>query len=284
MIKELWTSVFTSAPLWARQIGFVNASVALEERAKRCRKAWQAHIEACHEVIKSNWPQEAKKVLIVGSGPMIEIPTNWILNHTSAQLVLLDAVHPRQVRKWLALLPSDHSSRIELVEVDVAGAADLLKKRDWSRFEALEFAPPEMKGRFDFVISANILSQLALDPYSYYWGDKRRSLSRGLKALLNKIKSHESSLEGDSQFFVRLAKKMGDDHISWLKKLSDRVLIYSDIERVYFNQKNEPYEVAPSAYVLKAGELKKEWEWMISPIGESSRQYGFYMKVQARML
>ncbi len=247
----------------ARFVGYVDSSIALAHRASRCKKAWAAHNQICHQVILEQLPQNAKQILVIGSGLLLEIPFEELLKDSSVQLTLVDMVHPISVRKKT----KKYGDRIRLLELDVTGAAHLLQgQAGAAKIEALDFSPqtPVLNTNYDFVISANIISQLPLDPYG--------------RLCKNKLPW------ANDTFFIRLSEHMGRQHIAWLRTLGAKVLLISDVKRSYFDRRGQETEQVESAYVTRDGKLIKSWDWLISPLGESSKDYSFTMQVEARIL
>lgn len=259
IIEWLMSRLTPSQPIY-RELGYVNGSIALQKRFERCRKDWSEHIKNCHETILKFVGSEDVKILILGSGPLVEIPYQALLENKKRKLYLLDVVHPREARS----IAKKNASQIQLIESDVTGIASLFLKKDYSKIKSLEFSPPPVDFEYDVVISANLVSQLPLDPFGR----------------LQKLKLNWA----DEDYFMLLSKKMGDDHIKWLKKISKKRLLFTDTERSYFDKKNNTLETLASAYKPLEGSLLSEWQWRISPIGESSKEYGYTMKVECRQI
>ena len=258
MLIEWIQSKLTSASKTVRTIGFVNSTVALEARHKRCAKQWQPHLDKCHRAILENLPATAKRILILGSGPLLEVPIEELLKR-GLKIVLVDVVHPAKPKKFASRYPE----QIELIEADVTGIVELIKAKDFEAIQCLQFHPPVAEwGHFDYVVSANLISQLALDPYEalkrYKWAD--------------------------DAFFGRLAKSMGDAHLDWLKNFKTKTLIIADVERTYFDTKGTEIEKVTSAYRLNRGERNAAWDWEISPLGEVSKNFCYIMHVETRIL
>jgi hypothetical protein len=259
MLKEWFASVFTRTEPLYRQLGYVYASVALQARYSRCRKAWSSHIESCHKAILENIPQEGGgAIVVIGSGPLLEVPWQKLLDRCD-KLIFVDVVHPRRAVKTAKLHP-----KIELRTVDVTGFAAVA--RDEKEARKLNFEPPrlDLPKPLKAVVSANILSQLALEPFA---------------ALKKNFTWPEDS------YFGKLARKMSIDHVAWVKSMgAPTTLVIADCERIYFDPSGKEKERVASAGVLPAGQLEREWDWQIAPLGEVSRQYSYSMRVECRRL
>lgn len=159
MLREMLEYVMTPCPLWARRAGYLTRAIAFHARWRRCRKAWQAHCDACQTVVRAaiahctrqESPQGSpqchtpRRVVILGSGLLVEMPLAALQTQFD-EVWLVDAVHLWPVRclAWrnpaLRRRTADLSGR---VEPSVAGG-------------------PLAGIRFDLAISANLLSQLPL--------------------------------------------------------------------------------------------------------------------------
>jgi hypothetical protein len=259
MVKEWFESIFTrTAPIY-RKLGYVYASVALQARFSRCKNAWENHNQNCHLAIINALPKQtaiAGSVLVVGSGPLYEVPLKELLSRYK-RIVLLDVVHPRAVQRL-----AKHEPRIELLTCDITGFAAVSNAEE--KVRNLKFSPPEIAQRFDLIISANILSQLPLEPYAA---------------------ARKKWQWANDSYFKKLAAKMSVDHAHWLKSLSAPLtLLIADTERIYFDVEGKEMERVPSAETLPMGTLVRHWEWEIAPLGEVSRKFSYRMHVECRRL
>lgn len=257
MIKEWIQSSLTKADPLFRRLGYVYASVALEARFSRCQTSWKNHLEKCRDVIRINVPVDCQNVLVVGSGPLLEVPVTELLQ-SCQKLYLLDVVHPRSVQKW-----ARRNSRVQLLTADVTGFSQI--HEDEKAIRQLKFQPPALAlPHVDYVVSANLLSQLSLEPY---------------EILKKKFRW------ADNEFFGQLARKMGEDHLNWLRAFAARsTVLISDCERIYFNREREEVDRACSSFQSRDGSRLCQWDWEIAPLGEVSRHYGYKMRVEARLL
>lgn len=259
MLKEWIQSIMTRTEPIYRQLGYVYASVALQNRYARCRKAWSSHIENCHRVILENVPEDKNgMIVVVGSGPLLEVPWRELLERCE-KLVLVDVVHPPKVERLAKKEP-----KVELRRMDVTGFAAISK--DEKKVQKLDFKPPVIKWEQTpkAVISANILSQLSLEPYTA---------------------AQKKWPWVDDQYFAKLAHKMSVEHVAWIKAMgAPDTLLIADCERTYFTPQGEEMERVSSAGVLKAGQLVRQWEWLIAPLGEVSKEYSYSMSVECRRL
>ncbi|MEW6446013.1 MAG: hypothetical protein ACOZAQ_03840 [Pseudomonadota bacterium] len=106
MLREIWQSLLTPAPGWARRSGLLYEAVSLEARYRRCRVEWDAHYARCQGVIEQAAAQAdcGGTVVILGSGLARDIPLGP-LSARFERVILVDAVHMRAARRASAGFP-----------------------------------------------------------------------------------------------------------------------------------------------------------------------------------
>lgn len=174
MLKEFFHYFFTPAPAIARKRGYLYCSISLAERYERNKKLWAPHLNRCHQFILKNLPASPGKIIVFGSGHLLEIPWASLLQRCQ-ELILVDIVHPRKV---LALAKRER--KISLITQDITG---------YYLNHGGEFSPPRMGLKGDVAISANILSQLPLIPWESCAGDEGQE-----KLIAEKMKKDHLSL------------------------------------------------------------------------------------------
>ena len=254
MVSELFQYFRTRVPGSVKKLGYVYSSIALERRARRQKASWSTHIAQCHSLWKKILSKKKyKKIALLGSGPLTEVPVAFILDHCE-ELHLFDIVQPIGVRRLY-----DSHPQVTLHEVDLAGVVDWIKSP-----KALNFEPAKPSIQADLVVSANLLSQLSLEP-SWY---------------LNK----KFVMKFDDPFMLRLIQKIGDDHLKHLQGYgAKQIVVYTDVERSYVSPSGEVLETQPSRVPgkEKLGEPIQSWKWQLCPLGEDSKEYEIQMAVQA---
>jgi hypothetical protein len=139
MLREWLTYLLT--PHTPETGAYLRESLAIEARYRRCRKAWQPHLERCRQQMVQHMPPGGGKAVILGSGALLDVPLP-ALAQAFAEVCLVDIVHPLSTRRQARGFPN-----IRLVEADLGGTSH---------------APlPESEGA-DFIVSVNLLSQLPL--------------------------------------------------------------------------------------------------------------------------
>ena len=244
MLREFWAWLATPCSGPARRLGLAAESVAIAFRHRRCARAWAPHLERCKALVLEAaraCPGRARAV-VLGSGPLLDVPLAE-LSGLFGQVVLADAVHPRVARCAARALPN-----VELLEFDATGLhAELAALCRAGRGPLPVPGPPLLPGpRPDFLVSLNLLSQLAIRPLAAL----RRSL----------IDPDEAALQA-------LARGLIEAHLAWLPEAADRVCLVTDHRR----------EVRGAGGVLESADLLhgaalppgRDWEWLLAPRPEA---------------
>lgn len=175
MLAELVEYLLTPCPRYARKLGYLAEAVAIRARHRRCRAAWQSHLDNTRAAIldaASSSPGR-RCAMILGSGALLDIPVGQLADMFE-RVVLADVVHPLAARWRVRRL-----SNVCLETVDVSGVLETLAREACiPKTPARENAgpspgasgAPEVLAALirehspDLLVSANILSQLPLLP------------------------------------------------------------------------------------------------------------------------
>ncbi len=263
MIPEFFLSLRAKTSRDARKAGLVNEQVAIHFREKRCRNFWFSHRQKCQNLILEqikNLPQK-KRVLILGSGLFHEIPLKK-LSDEFHEVVACDVVHLPLARALAKSLPN-----VKLVSQDLSHWLHKLSNKPISKAGWLNTDVPTFfqEEEWDFVISANLLSQLPLAP------------KKVLKKLPKKHEVTESEIE---EFSGRIM----DQHIEYLRNFKCPTLLLSDFETEVIDPKNQLLDTYPLPIKAHLPVAIKTWTWHIAPLGEVSNEYSLQMKVSGFIL
>lgn len=161
----LWLTARCSQP--ARRLGYLRESIAIAARYRRCRAAWQPHLDKTRDALLASAQRcrPRRVALVFGSGLLLDIPLAE-LSALFEEVRLVDMVHMPAVRRAARRFPN-----VTLVEHDVSELlAPLLAEAaglDETRLRVLAERIPARflnDDRVDWVASVNLLSQLALLP------------------------------------------------------------------------------------------------------------------------
>ena len=251
MLAELilYATAKSSRPL--RRLGLVGDAVALWSRASRRRRDWADHERRCHAVVTEAVEGLAsrRKVLVLGSGLMRDVPLP-LLRGRFERIVLLDAVH---------LLPARIAARhrdVTAVVGDLTGMADIMAGAPGPRRDPL--APWRDDPELDLVISANVLSQLAMAPAAWL----ERSPGRG-------------GLPAD------LPSRIVGWHLDDLRRLRCPVCLLTDVS---YRERRRDGSEGPDIDLLHGHDLARpdaRWDWEVAPRGEVARDVAHVHRVHA---
>jgi hypothetical protein len=245
VILEWIESLFQNSSPAARAMGYVKSSIALSARARRNKAAWQSHISACHDLwVEILTEHRPRSVTVLGSGPLLELPLQKLLilsQEWGTTFRLVDIVHPRAVRsRW------GKAARVRFLETDLLARTEI-----WGT---------------DLVVSANLISQLSLDPLNY--------------------RSRTTGLDPEGPEALAFSQKVATEHLESLRNEPGTVYVYTDIRRVYKDPAGQTLEIHPSRIPVEKdfGTEVKSWTWDICPLGEVAKDFSISMEVGAYRL
>lgn len=220
---------------------FIGSSVSLWSRAGRCAKAWSAHEENCKSFIGETIAgmRQRRTAVVLGSGLLRDVPVE-ALARTFDTVVLVDLVHLASVRLWLA---ARRLNNVRLISRDLSGLDEVLSGK---RVEPLGFL--RQIPYLDLVVSANLLSQIAV-------GAERR---------LEQDKRPEAS---------DILPQMIEAHLLGLEALPCSTVLLSDIAFRVDDRSGNTRESVDLLHGVSAPDAEKRWQWPVVPFGEESRDY-----------
>lgn len=240
MLAEILAWCLTPASLDARRTGHLTAAVSLWSRGARCRRAWGPHEARCHEVVERavEGCDRRRTCLVLGSGLVRDVPLR-LLAERFETVVLVDVVH-----LWPARLKAAGHRNVTLVDLDVTGTTDLLLGRATGLSDPLArfVADPTV----DLVISANCLSQLALQPV------ERLTRRPG-------VFTHR---------FADLGRRIVEGHLAALGRFAGRVCLLTDSEGVDVDAAGRVVERRDLLEGVRLPTADADWDWELAPIGE----------------
>ena len=245
MLAEAVEYQFTPCPPWARRLGLLDQAVKLRARHRRLRRVWAPHLEACRHFIAGAAAKAPAggRAVVLGSGLLIELPIEQLAARFS-EVVLVDAVHGWPERWRLRRWP-----QVRRETADLTGVLDKLDGPDLP-----EPAPPLAGRRFDFAVSANLLSQL---PLFALWHREGLFPPEALEAF---------------------GRTLIESHLQGLRALAPVSCLISDFERRFLD----------GGHLLDADDLlhgislpppDAEWLWDIAPRPEEAPDYDISHRV-----
>lgn len=240
MLAEIAHFLTTPAPAALRRLGYVRESVSLLARSRRCRHAWAPHLGAARDCVLDAFRELPRRrvAVVLGSGLLDDVPLA-ALAAGFAEVRLVDAVHPWPTRRAVRRF-----ANVRLVSADIGGTTDLLLGRS----ERLVDPLPDLCGgpEVDFVVSANLLSQLPILPLD-------RLGSRGR--------------EGPPG----LGRRIVAAHLRGLADVRARVCLVTDIEEREYDRRGAVTERLDLMHGLVLPPPDRAWDWDLAPFGEAAR-------------
>lgn len=242
MLLAFLLSLANPAPFRLRRLGYVRESGLLHARSRRCRRAWAPHLARARDVVArsaaecANW----RLAVVLGSGLLDDVPLADLAARF-ARVRLVDVVHP-----WPARLAVRRYPNVELVTAEIsAGLAEP------ALAEALRGA--------DFVVSANIVSQLPIVPIDAY-----ERAGQAVPPLLG--------------------AGLVDAHLSALTEAArrgTRVCLITDTVQREEDREGRVTETFDVLYGIALPAPAEAWDWELAPFGEVARHRRTLHRVHA---
>lgn len=221
MLAEALNFVATLAISPRRRADEINSSVRLWARARRCARDWQAHERRCHAAVRRavEGLSSRRVAVVLGSGLLRDVPIAW-LSQQFDEVRLYDLQHLASVRLWAS---AKRLRNLRFIYRDLSGSMDFLGTDQ----------------AIDFVISANILSQIGV-------GAVRRDIEP--KPL---IRAHVEAITG----------------------LAGRGLLLTDIEYTIIAKDGSTIDQGDLMHGVAIGQTLDSWDWTVAPYGELDPGY-----------
>jgi len=133
MILELLEWIATPCSWSARANGLLAAQIGIRHRARRCRAAWKAHLDACRQFVAESvgLSPADENLTILGSGHLNDFDLEF-LQRRFKKITLVDAVHPIEIQ----IRASFYRGRFCLIATDLsspnAEIEDLVSRSSWT--------------------------------------------------------------------------------------------------------------------------------------------------------
>jgi hypothetical protein len=224
-----------------RRLGLVGDCIALWSRAMRCRRAWAPHEARCHAAVRRAIADLVRPdtALVLGSGLLRDVPLPDLLARFQ-RVILVDAVH-----LWPARWRS-RDTRVTRIVADLTGLAAGLGRHEARRQDPLAAFKDDR--RIDFVLSANVLSQMPMAVER--WHERRGG-----------------SLQSPD-FGARIAAA----HLADLAAFAGRVCLLTDIRHREVSRDGNVLGETDLLHGLTLREPDDAWDWEVAPFGEVSRR------------
>lgn len=229
-----------------RHFGYIAEAVAIPQRYRRCKSAWQPHLERSKHSIISLAKQCTTKntALILGSGHLLDVPLAFLSEHF-AKVILVDIAPIPAIEKHCRSYENVYLETHDVTEyVDTCFTEDVPN--------GLLIAPAPSRYLSDdtisMVVSLNLLSQIPL-PFSRY--------------LLKK--------KTDEHTILTLCQQLIQQHLHYIKHFNTPYCLITDMEHHLYDQSGQCMDVTDALYGIEMPEPNQTWIWDIAPLGELSR-------------
>lgn len=254
MLAELWAYLTTPCSPAARRLGYLRESIALAARRRRCRVAWQNHLDNSRRALLAAGDacRQRRTALIFGSGHLFDVPLAELAGRFR-QVLLVDVLHPQRAKRQARAF-----ANVALLEHDLTECADAMLHAPGATIDAPTLAAwgQRRPRRFlddeniDFVVSLNLLSQLPL------------ALSAWL--LRRKPPLPEAAVEA---FALETMRR----HLEYLSAFDASVCLIADAEQLSYDANHRLLVSTDYAGYFQLDRWACEsWWWDIAPPGELS--------------
>ncbi len=237
-------------------MGFLTSTIQVRSRYKRCKQAWQPHLDRTRAAIleAAGRAPSRRMALLFGAGLLHDIPLRELAAEFE-EVVLADIVHSLPCRVAALRFPN-----VRLRTIDVTGVMARLPRVRRRPSIPLPASAPEWfldEARLDFTVSVNVLSQLGWVPGLFLEG----------KVPAAPLATFQRSLV--------LA------HLEYLSRLPGHSALITDVS---WSARPRGTGAATREWgVLQGVALPKAdcaWEWAIAPAPERERAADYAAKVQ----
>lgn len=267
MILESISYVFhsISCPKYLKKLGLLQDLIAIDSRAKRLAKYWKEHYENSQDLIKKQFPNKGKKLVVFGAGLINDLPLDYLANNFD-EVKLYDIFFLQETVNEIKVYPN-----VDFIEEDITGTLkELVYIVENYQGEDKVHAINDLKYRFlkdfqdfdaDAVISLNLLSQLNLPA----------------KKILDEDLSYSDLY---ASYII--------NHLDFLKSFKDNgrnLLLISDTEKYVCDlserEKERDSSIEDIDPVNQGFKELKTWDWQLAPMGELHKDYSLGLTVKA---
>jgi hypothetical protein len=249
-------ALLTPCPYHLRAMGYLRELLGIRDRYRRCRAAWDPHLERTKNVLRQAAArcERRRKAVILGSGFLLDLPLDE-LAAAFGEVVLVDLVHPLAVRRRVRRL-----ANVRLLAADVSGVAEAAFAAAAVPGEPLPRAAPDLfvgDPDVDLLASVNLLSQLPYLPADY----------------LLRTGRHTPGAVADFARAVVVA------HLDYLRRFDCPVAVVADLERLTLDRAGRVVERRTALRGVEFPWAGEEWVWELAPRGETDPDRSYCRRV-----
>lgn len=258
MLTEWLTYLTTDCTPAARKLGYLHESIGIRSRYRRCKAAWQPHLENSRTALLASLNDCAsfRTALVFGSGLLLDIPLDELARRFE-RVLLVDVVHLPEVRRT-----AHRHGNVQCISHDVTGFMEQMHQLSPAQ---LDLSPPQRfldDTTIDWVASVNLVSQLPLLPQNW------------LKQQLPEL---------DETVLDAWGSRMLRQHLDYLASFTAPACLLADREQIIYEKRGEVIERIDFTARLGLGDSPlRQWRWDIAPPGEIAPGIGSFHRVEAR--
>ena len=260
MLTEWLTYLMTDCTPAARKLGYLRESIGIRSRYRRCKTAWQPHLEHSRAALLASLDdcEDFRTALVFGSGLLLDIPLDE-LAHRFERVLLVDVVHLPEVRRTARC-----HANVQCITHDVTGFMEQMHSLS---SDHLDLLPPRHfldDPTIDWVASVNLVSQLPLLPLDWL---------------------RQQFPELDETMLDAWGTRMMRQHLDYLASFAAPVCLLADKEQTVYHRNGEVAEQIDFSVLLDpVNHPMQQWRWDIAPSGELAPDTGSHHLVTARIL
>jgi hypothetical protein len=256
MLPGWLEDLLTPCPRPLRAMGYLRELRGIRERGRLWAAAWAPHLGRTRELIRAALRRCAarRKAVVLGSGWLNDVPLAELAG-AFAEVVLVDAVHPRaarrQARRW---------ANVSLRSADVTGTAEAVWRVAWDRRATLPRSAPELfcgDGEVDLVASVNLLSQLPCLPERY----------------LLEAGSHAPDA------IATYGRDVVQAHLDYLRRLPGVVALVTDVEAWTVAGTGRVVRRADTLFGARLPWQGESWTWPLVPRRRAFPHHAQHLRV-----
>lgn len=256
MFPRWLESLLTPCPRPVRALGYLDESLAIQDCYRHCCYAWQPHLRRTQDVIRAALARcaQRRKAVVLGSGMLSDVPLAE-LAATFREVVLVDIVHPRRVRRRLRQWPN-----VRLLAADVTGAVEGVFQAGRDPAAPLPRAEPDLfcaDAEVDLVASVNLLPQLPYRPVAYLAG----------------LGVHSD------EAIAAFARGLIKAHLDYLPRLPGVVTLIADVEEVRLERRGRVIERTSTVWDVPLPAGGERWTWRLLPANDAVSGIGRHRTV-----
>jgi len=258
LLLDLLAYLTTPCSARARSLGFLSSTLQVQARYRRCRHAWEPHLQRTRRVIlaaAARCPRR-RQAVIFGAGLLHDVPLRELAG-MFAEVTLVDLVFPRSTRRAAALFPN-----VRCLDADVAGIIDTLAAAVRDPAAPLPTSAPTRflhEPTLDLTVSVNLLSQLPVIP---------------TRALARRPGREEAALRDWSRAIQQA-------HLAYLRQLPGHTALITDTIGQHRDRTGAIVEEWDNLHGLPLPSPDETWEWALAPAPEIDPRIDHLVRVAA---